>query len=249
MRTVEISEDDPTIMLQLVRVSLFIIQNILWIIQYLMVRISSLSPLVSMAALAACSVNDRAPMDDDEKLIQATIAMLDGKDEPVCIDEKTVGRPLSVFHTITSNLPPGARAPGWFLPARFSPPDPLSNDEVYRGAQIEGSVLIDQPTNNVEPVSRAEQAKLHRAATLLSREPADHTILISESWQPGIKVRWWLRNRLSSRCTPNYHISNAINARDIGFVSVTADHWGTTYAFRRTDKGWVVAAQWSNWLY
>ncbi|MDB5581812.1 MAG: hypothetical protein JWR80_6988 [Bradyrhizobium sp.] len=199
--------------------------------------------------LAACSVPDKAPRDDEEKLVQAALGMLNGKGEPVCVDATTVGGPLSVFRSIASNPPPGAAPPAWFLPTGFSPTAALSAADLYRGARADGAVHIDQPTNGTSVVSMPAQAMLDRAAWLLSAQDADRRITIAPSWQPGIKARWWLRNRVSRHCSPNYQISNPVRARDIGFVTVTADHWATTYAFKRSGSGWAARAQWSNWIY
>jgi hypothetical protein len=208
----------------------------------------ALLPSLSLGA-AACSVPAHVPQNDEEKLVQATLAMLSGRGEPVCVDADTIGRPLSVFRTITSNPPPGAAPPAWHLPERFSPPAALTQAELFRGAQTEGAVHIDQPTNGTPVVAKPAQAMLDRAAWLLSSQEADRAVTIAPAWLPGIKARWWLRNRVSRHCSPTYHISNPVRARNIGFVTVTGDHWGTTYAFKRDGAGWVAGAQWSNWLY
>lgn len=208
----------------------------------------TLLPALCLGA-AACSPPAQAPLNDEEKLVLATIRMLSGRGEPVCVDATTVGRPLSVFRTITSNPPPGATPPAWYLPERFSPPPALTQAELYRGAQTDGAVHIDQPTNGTRVVAGPAQVMLDHAAWLLSSQEADRPVTIAPSWLPGIKARWWLRNRISRHCSPTYHISNPVRARDIGFVTVTGDHWGTTYAFKRDGTGWVARAQWSNWLY
>jgi len=199
--------------------------------------------------VAACSMPDLAPQNDEEKLVAATLLMLSGRGQPVCVDATTIGQPLSVFRTLTSNPPPGATPPAWFLPDRFRPPAALSGADLYRGAQADGAVHIDQPTNGTRAVAQPAQLMLDRAAWLLSAQEADRAVTIAPSWQPAIKARWWLRNRVSRHCSPTYHVSNPVRARDIGFVTVTADHWGTTYAFKRDGNGWVARAQWSNWLY
>lgn len=199
--------------------------------------------------LAACTASHATPQDDEEKLVQATLRMLSGRGEPLCVDATTVGQPLSVFRTLTTNPPPGAAPPVWFLPARFGPPVGPSGADLVRSAQAEGTVHIDQPTNSTLPVATPAQAMLDRAASRLAVEEADRTVTITPSWQPGIKARWWPRNRISRHCSPTYHISNPVRARDIGFVSVTGDHWGTTYAFKRSGADWVARAQWTNWLY
>jgi hypothetical protein len=199
--------------------------------------------------LAACGAPDQAPRNDEDKLIQATLGLLSGKGQPLCVDATTVGHPLSVFRSIASNPPPGSTPPAWFLPARFSPPAALSGADLYRGAQSDGAVHIDQPINGAAVVTTPAQAMLDHAALRLSAHDTDRPVTISPSWLPGIKARGWLRNRVSWHCSPNYQISNPIRARDIGFVTVTANHWGTTYAFKRSGSGWAARAQWSVWLY
>jgi hypothetical protein len=211
------------------------------------VRLAAL-PLLCLGA-TSCDTPNQIPQSDEEKLVQATLTMLSGRGQPVCVDATTIGRPLSVFRAIASNPPPGTAAPAWYLPERFRPPAGLSGGDLYRGAQADGAVHIDQPTNGTLVVSKPAQAMLDRAAWLLSAQEADRAVTIAPSWLPGIKARWWLRNRVSQHCSPTYHISNPVRARDIGFVSVTGDHWGTTYAFKRKGADWVARSQWSNWLY
>ena len=213
-------------------------------------RATSLAALSSfMVSLSACSGADHLPKNSDEKLIQATLAMLDGKGEPLCVDEKTVGHPLAVFKSIASNPSAAAAPPTWFAPARFSPPAKLSSADLYRDELGDGAVHLDQPANTGSEVGASDRATLDRAAFSLSKDKADRSVTISQSWQKGMKARWWLRNRVSNHCSPNYHLSNPVHANDLGFVTVTANHWGTTYAFKRNGADWVATAQWSNWLY
>lgn len=204
---------------------------------------------VPMLSLAGCTGTDKSPVDSDEKLIQAALTMLDGQGEPLCVDAKTVGHPLSVFRASASNASRTVAPRTWFAPARFSPPRGLSTTDIYRGGQADDTVHLDQPTNTGPELGERDRLMLDRAASSLSMNEANRSITIWPSWQAGMKARWWLRNRVSRHCTPNYHLSNPVRSNDIGFVTITANHWGTTYAFKRKGADWVVTAQLSNWLY
>lgn len=141
------------------------------------------------------------------------------------------------------------RAPTWLVPARFSPPSKLSSTELYRGELADGAVHLDQPANTGSEVGARDRTILDRAASLLSKNEADRSVMILPSWQKDLKARYRLRNRVSNRCSPNDHRSNPVRSSDIGFVIITASHWGTTYAFKPIGADWVATAQWSNWLY
>lgn len=200
-------------------------------------------------ALAGCGASESLPRTDGEKLVQATLGMLSGNGAPLCVDARTVGRPLAVFRSITLNPPRGSRPPDWYVPDLLKPPPPVPSGVLVRSARGDGTVQIDQPTNATAPLPPRVQARLNRAANSLSLQAADQTVTILPSWKSGIKARWWLRNRISRHCSPNYQISNPVTAANIGYVSVKGEHWGTTYAFARRESGWVATAQWRNWLY
>ncbi|CAN5288492.1 hypothetical protein BH11PSE5_BH11PSE5_10780 [soil metagenome] len=205
--------------------------------------------IVVLACLASCSAPSATPQGDGAKLVFATLQLLTADGSQICVDSGTTGQPLSVYRTMASN-PPGGIKPIWFVPATLKPPPELSNADLYRGAQAEGPAHIDQPGNATAVLPSKAQAELDRAAWILSQRDPDPSVTIPGTWGlNGVQSRWWLRNRVSRRCAPNYKLSNPVTVNNIGFISVTAGHWGTTYAFTRKDKDWVVRAQWSNWLY
>ena len=193
---------------------------------------------------------DQAPLRDDERLVLATLQLLTAPGIAVCVDADTAGRPLAVFRMMSSNPSQGVKPLAWFVPAALKPPSGPSNSELFRGGQADSAVHIDQPANSTPPLRPELQVALNRAAWILSARETDQDVKITPAWAvPGVKARWWLRNRISSHCTPNYQISDPVVAGRLGFVTVTGDHWGTTYAFTRHGADWIARAQWSNWLY
>lgn len=205
--------------------------------------------LLACLSASACAAPIGVPLSDDEKLVRATLQVLSADGSQICVDASTTGRPLSVYRIMASNPPAGVK-PVWFVPASLKPPQALSDAELYRGAQADGTAHIDQPGNMTAVLPSRAQAQLDRAAWILSERDPNPTVTISPSWGlVGVKPRWWLRNRLSRHCAPNYQISDPVTANNIGYVTVTAEHWGTTYAFTRSGSDWVARAQWSNWLY
>jgi hypothetical protein len=210
---------------------------------------------VSIAALlcvvlAGCTGSGAMPKTDSEKVVFETLKLLTAPGEAICVDAATAGRPLDVFHTMVSNPPPGLQLPVWYVPARLKPTTALSIAQLYDSTQKQASVHIDQPANNTAQLLPALQTQLDRNAWIMSSLGRTKKVMISPDWPVGgLKARWWLRNRISSHCQPNFRIANPIVVRNVAFVTVTADHWGTTYALARQGAGWAIRAQWSNWLY
>ena len=94
------------------------------------------------------------------------------------------------------------------------------------------------------------QSQINAAATRLSLyKTKDHIAVDSWSKAPLARVRWWIRNRIDSGCSPVYTVSNPVVAKNVAFVSVTAGHAGTTYAFRKQAQAWTPIGQWTDWIY
>lgn len=205
---------------------------------------------MSCLVLAACTGSGAAPRTDSEKVVYETLKLLTGPGQAICVDAATAGRPLDIFRTMTTNPPSGLKLPVWYAPAGLKPTSALSIKQLYRTTQTQAAVHIDQPANATAELSPALQSQLDRNARIMASYRAEKTVMISPDWPVGgLKARWWLRNRVSFHCTPNYRISDPVVVRNTAFVTVTADHWGTTYALARQGAGWAVRAQWSNWLY
>lgn len=213
------------------------------------------SARLSIAALAclgvaACTGSGAVPQTDREKIVFETLKLLTVPGQAVCVDAATAGRPLDVYRTMTSNPPRGLKLPVWYVPAGLKPTSALSVAQLYRTTQTQAAVHIDQPANATPQLVPELQAQLDRNAWIMSSQAANQKVMISPDWPvSGLRARWWLRNRVSFHCTPNFRISNPVVVRNVAYVTVTADHWGTTYALARQGAGWAVRAQWSNWLY
>ena len=216
---------------------------------HMVLKVRRLLVLICLSSLSACQGQGQ-PKTADEKIVFSTLKLLASDGKFVCVDNATSGPPLAVFGTTMRNRPAGLEPPTWFAPAALRPPAALSSSELLRGAQTNTNVHIDQPTNSTSALAPALQGELNRAAGQLSTQNGDQKISHIDAWDiRGVLPRWWLRNRLSWHCAPNYRLSNPVSAQNVGFITVIADHWATTYAFNRHDSDWVAVAQWSNWIY
>ena len=199
--------------------------------------------------LSGCSGNP-TPRSDEDKLVLATLILLAAKGETVCVDNRTAGHPLTVFATMMNNRPDGLKPLRWFQPTGLRPLAAMSNGDLMRSARSDATVHINQPANASPPIDPVIQAAIDHDAAVLARRANDRQVIGFDAWHVrGVQARWWLLNRFTPRCFPNYRITNPAVGPDVGFVSVTAEHWGTTYAFSRRGAEWVVTAQWSNWMY
>ena len=89
--------------------------------------------------------------------------------------------------------------------------------------------------------------QLARMASLVEPEQGVTVRAVPEA--PLATVRWWPINRLTPRCDFIHTVSKPVIKQSIAFVTVTAAHQGTTYAFQKSADGWSTIAKWSNWLY
>jgi hypothetical protein len=189
-------------------------------------------PLLILLTCAACS--KPAPLDNSEKIVRATLVLLASEGKVVCVDNHTRGQPLAIFSAITTAAPQSLKPLAWYVP----------------GSAQGGTTHLREPENPTLQLSAIEQSRLNQKAATLARLRDVKSVSIPSSWNlKNISTGWWPINKISSRCSPNYVVSDPALSGTDGFVTVTAGRWGTTYAFERRGADWIPTAQWKTWLY
>jgi len=201
--------------------------------------------------LSACGPDTRA-MDDNAKIVKATLSLLSSDGKPVCVDDATQDRPLVIFREMTAAPRPSRRPLRWY-PPRPLRPEPITQtdggtDDAIRNADIK----LAEPSARLDPLPGLEQLQLRTAAWRLSTPvgDAEQPTDIRTAWLPkGVSARWWPLNRLRKDCDPRFIISHPVRGKDFAFIAVRADHWGTLYALKPEGSDWKPVAEWSRWLY
>lgn len=207
-------------------------------------------PLVGSFLLTGCTGAASTPADDTTQVMQSLLAQLTADGKPICVDGRTRGKPLAIFRTMMVAPDPARRALVWFAPQPLRPQGMLSDRQLFEDQIRSDHVVLDKPQQTARPLSNILQGQLNSAAGQLSLDQDETRVAISESSAvPLATIHWWVRNRFDSACSPIYTVSNPVVAKNVAFVSVTAGHWGTTYAFRKQAAAWSPIAQWTNWLY
>lgn len=208
--------------------------------------------LLACAALsvAGCAAQGGEPLDDGSQVVGAVMATLASDGKPICADKQTRGQPLAIYRTMTY-APPAARRPlAWHAPGPLRPPRPLSRRDLYED-QIGGRrVYLREPGSGMVALPAEDQRRFDSAARAMSVSDFEPPKDVAHAYDgPGLTARWWLFNRFRRDCSPTYTLTSPVIRDDIAFMSVTAGHWGTTYAVVKQGNEWRTAAQWSNWLY
>lgn len=210
--------------------------------------------LLAAAIVVAATMAGRAPrpLDDDGRIVRATLAMLASERaataSPLCIDDRTRGEPLAIFRTMRG------KAIGhdlrWRHPAPLHAAPTVSNRALFEDAIGRDRLRIEEPQSTGAALPAAAQRRLDTAATRLAMVGGSTAVTFGAAAAvPGAIPRWWLWNRVRSECARTYVLSRIVRDANTAFVTVTADHWGTTYAVERSGADWRVGAQWDNWLY
>ncbi|MEG3174722.1 hypothetical protein U1872_00655 [Sphingomonas sp. RB3P16] len=182
--------------------------------------------------------------------MQSLLVLLTADGKPVCIDGRTRGKPLAIFRTMMVAPDPARGRLEWFAPQPLRPEGMLSAQQLFDDQIRADHIVLNKPQQAARTLSNALQGQLNSAAAQLSLDQDETRVTISETAAaPLAKSRWWIRNRVDTACSPIYTASNPVVAKNVAFVSVTAGHWGTTYAFHKQAAGWSPVAQWTNWLY
>lgn len=207
--------------------------------------------MIGVAVMTAgCAAQSAQPLDDSAQVVGAVVTTLASDGQHICADSRTRGQPLAIYRTMTY-APPAARRPlAWHVPGPLRPPRPLSQRDLYED-QIQGRrVYLREPGTGMVALPAEAQRQLDTAARALSISDFEAPDDVGRAYTgPNLTARWWLINRFRRDCTPTYTLTRPVIRKNVAFVSVTAGHWGTTYAVVRRDGAWKTAAQWSNWLY
>ncbi|MDP1028073.1 hypothetical protein Q5H91_12690 [Sphingomonas sp. KR1UV-12] len=199
--------------------------------------------------LAGCAT---PPVGDDAAIVRATLALLEsGRSSgapALCVDSRPRGEPLAIYRTMRVNSEPDEHP--WRTPEPLRAEPKVGGRQLFDDATDRQTLRIREPDDAADALPREEQARLEAAARALSQDGQSTGFTLDGSLAPAtMKVRWWLMNRVAGGCGRTIVLSRLVHDARIGFVTVTVDHWGTTYALERAGGGWRVAAQWDSWLY
>ena len=204
---------------------------------------------IMLVGITSCSRGSDAD-GDDKGINDALLRTLTSDGTEICVDSGTYGEPLAVFRTM--KLAPDAvrRLLHWSAPDALKLGRVLTNrelvDDELRGGQSKLPEFVQDKTRLSLP-AQAQLNALADMASLVTPEPGVR--LHNSAAAPLAKVRWWPLNRVGHRCDAVHTVSKPVIKRGIAFVTVTAAHQGTTYAFRKSGADWATIAKWSNWLY
>ena len=207
--------------------------------------------VLAIAALGSgCSTDTGAPASDAEKLVRATLQALAADHRPICVENRTNGKPLAIFATMTETPAPAQRVVSWHAISPLGSGPTMSNAQIYHDTFDRHISRLAKPGHPARPLGLLAQQKLNAAARslALTGEPVE-VDLGSGLGVAGVDARWWPLLRLSSKCPIAFTLSDPVLAKDIGYITVQSGHWGTTYALQPRGDAWVPVAQWSNWLY
>lgn len=202
----------------------------------------------ALLVLAGCAASDART--DESQINDALLKTLTAGGKAICVDSGTFGEPLAVFRTMIVAPEAVRRLLHW------SVPEPLRPGRLLSGRELVNGELRDDPSTLPEfrqdqahlPVLAETQLNMLARATALI-EPEQGVTVHPVPDAPLAVVRWWPFNRLDPRCDYVHSVSKPVIRRSIAFVTVTAAHQGTTYAFQKGAAGWSTIAKWSNWLY
>ena len=213
----------------------------------------ALIPIILSASvmLAGCAPSNRPPS-DSEAIVQSVLALQASEGDAVCTDDRTNGDALAVFRQMTVAPRPSRTMLGWHSPKALRPSVAVSGKQL-RGAEFDDDRLtIPEPEARRDMLSGIDQMRFTGAARYQARGTGveNGPVVIRPSLVPeGVTARWWPINRVRGDCWPLYLISDPVRTRDMAFVTVRAEHWGTLYALQKIGRGWRVVAEWSRWLY
>lgn len=204
-----------------------------------------------LMAITGCAPDKRA-LTDDERIVGAVLTLLAQDRRSVCVDDSTQGQALAVFHEMQAAPRPARLELNWHRPLPLRP-DIRVTTRALRDAEFEDQPLtIQEPGARTDLLPGLDQLRFDGAAARLGEQigRAENAVDIRQAWVPaGVAARWWPINRMRRDCWPLFEISDPVRDRDMAFVTVRAEHWGTLYALQKTDRNWRIAAEWSRWLY
>lgn len=206
--------------------------------------------LALAALVGGCTGTARAPSSNAERLVRATLQTLASDNRRICVDNRTSGKPLAIFATMTAAPTPVPRVLKWHAVAPLGTGMTMTNTQIYRDTFDRPATRLAEPDNGTRPLGLVEQGKLNAAARTLALTGEPITVDLGSGFDvAGVDARWWPLLRVSPKCPVVFTLSDPVLAGDIGYITVRSGHWGTTYALQPRAGSWVAVAQWSNWLY
>ncbi|WP_242182950.1 hypothetical protein [Sphingomonas sp. CARO-RG-8B-R24-01] len=206
--------------------------------------------MAAVLAIGGCARTPQPPFDDSQKLVRATLKILTDDGNTICVDNRTNGKPLAIFATMSVAPPPSRRPLAWHVVTPLRSNAALTARQIYQDTIVDKPAHIPDPVNATPALGFLDQQRLNSAAMVLSRTGQSKTVDLGGGFGvPRVDARWWPLVRLSQKCYLKYVISDPVWSDTMGFVTINIEHWGTTYAFQRRNNDWVAVAQWSNWLF
>lgn len=204
----------------------------------------------ALCSLGACGPTQGTER-DEEQVNGALLKVLTASGRKICVDRGTHGEPLAIFRAMLPAPDPARRPLYWSAPAPLQQGRLLSNGELVDLELRDGRVRLPERRQSADRLPFVTQKQLNSLAREASLTVPDQTVRLQNTpAAPLATVRWWVLNRFDSSCDPVYTVSNPVFLRNMAFLSVTAAHQGSTYAFHKNATGgWVPSAKWSTWLY
>lgn len=205
-----------------------------------------------LAALVTGCSSSAPTLNDSEKIVRSVLAFLTSDGSRICVDQRTRENPLAVYREMALAPLPARQMLGWSAPRPLWPEAELKSAAFVRSEIAGEKISLAQPSFQAARFPGQQQMIFDGAAMRLVRGAAQdqNDVSIDSSWAPhGVSPRWWVANRFRSDCSPHYTISNVLRGREMAFVTVHSEHWGTLYAVVPQKGQWKIAAEWSRWLY
>ena len=208
--------------------------------------------LASVALLlSGCDRGRPASLTDEQRIVRAVLVLLGKDNRPVCVDRSAKGDSLLTYRAMLRA--PRASRDGlfWHQPEPLRPQPALTDRQIARDELHGDRTRLREPGSPLPKLPMPDQLLNNEAAQRLSMLlDAQSAVAIGSDWAPaGVSARWWPFNRIRADCQPNYILMAPVQDGNVGFIGVTADHWGTIYAVRRKGADWSVVGRWSDWLY
>lgn len=209
-------------------------------------------PLIAAAlALGSCGTPQR-PLDDREKIVRSVLTLLASTGQAVCTDDETTGEALAEFREMARAPRAARRDLRWHTPLPLRPDARVTTRDIKRSEFDDEKLVIEEPGVREDALPGLDQLQLDGAAQRIAGSVGaiEENVDLWRSWMPpGVVARWWPLNRIRRDCWPRFEISDPVRDRDLAFVSVRAEHWGTLYALKQSSGEWRITAEWSRWLY
>lgn len=204
----------------------------------------------AMMLLSACGGGTR-PLNEDEQITRAVLQLLASKGNRICLDDETRENALSIYREMMLAPRASRQQLRWYPPLPLWPGTKVQADAFRKAELGNASLTIAEPEPRIDALDGMQQMALDSAARSLATQKIDtESVSVRPAWLPtGVTTRWWPLNRMRKDCKPLFELSNPMRGRDVAFVTVRAEHWGTLYALRKQDGKWLPQAEWSRWLY